>query len=256
MKKIVAQIKVGSHLYGLATEKSDIDIRQIHVLDKYEDILGLSHDNSTIITSKDIGSNTETVGYELRHFLSLLRRTNSTCLEVLFADRGEFSILDPKFETLVLNNRKRFIDTFSFYKTLLNYMMYEKARATDMRKAAGDSKYADTYVKYGFNPKCFINTLRLGYCGETFLITGHYPTNIEKANPTLADMLKKLKAEPEKYTKEELLEMAAVLEKNINASFAAIKPEDKLIYDTDYANEVLLRFYFPVISKAHAEKDI
>ena len=68
-------------MYGLATEKSDIDLRGIYVTNSISALFGLEKDESFVLNDKD-GND---ISYlELRRFIYVLRKTNSQAIELFW----------------------------------------------------------------------------------------------------------------------------------------------------------------------------
>jgi predicted nucleotidyltransferase len=108
-------ILAGSHMYGHSVETSDKDIRTILTVTE-EDFLGLRSDRSTIQ-----GSDGDTVGYSLKHFLSLLRKGSPNTIELLYAPDSCILKQDIIW-AMIRANRKCFI-TKQFFQ---NYIAMTK----------------------------------------------------------------------------------------------------------------------------------
>lgn len=115
---------VGSHAYGLNIKTSDTDFKSVYQCAN-DDILGFTY-KEQIEYSKD------SVGYEAKRFLELLRSANPTVLELMYSPEDCILEKDPIFN-LILENRDKFLTK----KCLDSFGGYAYAQ---IRKARGLSK--------------------------------------------------------------------------------------------------------------------
>lgn len=92
-KLIVFECLSGSHAYGLATEKSDIDIKGVFVLPKTM-YFGLNYVPQISDKTND------QVYYEIGRFMELLSESNPNVLEMLHTRTSEIRFCHPAFETI------------------------------------------------------------------------------------------------------------------------------------------------------------
>lgn len=129
---------VGSHLYGVATPTSDLDLRGF-VVEPPNYLIGL-HD----FEQKEFEVGDRTV-YGLKKFFKILRVGNTNCLEVLFANK--FTHL-TEFGQMVLDNRHLFISK-AYYRAIRGFALAEwrKARAVSLAMEHQDKEEEDILTR-------------------------------------------------------------------------------------------------------------
>ena len=243
--KILAKLVGGSHLYGLNTPESDLDERYIYAYDDVPNIIGL--DKNECIDHRD--GEEDLLGFELRRFLQLLRKTNTQVVEMLYADESAFSILTPEFK-LLRENKMKLIDQDQFYKSMRGYIHGETRLANGERTGRLGGKRKEQLDKYGFSPKNFCQLIRLCVCGTQFLKTGEYPVNVSKTNPRLGEWLIRLKTQPQEFTKEQLNEAVIIHERELELAYAYRKTKEPIsYYDHALANKIILDVYYPILKE-------
>ena len=240
MKKL-AEIIGGSHLYGLNTPESDEDYRYVYMQQDVPNIIGL--DKNRHYEKRQEGF--DEFGFEIRHFLSLLRKTNTQVVEILFAPPEAFTVLTPEFKNYVLANKYKLVDTHKFYKSLKGYIYNERRLANGERTGLLGGKRKAALEKYGFSPKNFAQLFRLFYTGTQFIKTGYYPVNIRKADPVLADALLEIKTHPERFKKEDLNKVCDDSERLLDEEYTNTKVVHT--FDEELANRILLNVYMPYL---------
>lgn len=101
--KVILATLSGSHLYGTATENSDVDIRGV-CLPPIESVLGLSP------FEQYKSGETDTVFYSLRKFARLALKANPAILEMLFVPEDAILEIDEYGKRLI-ENRHLFLST-------------------------------------------------------------------------------------------------------------------------------------------------
>lgn len=247
--KQLCEILGGSHLYGLNTPASDIDRRGVFINDTVSDIVGLTRYECDV----KVINGDDRAFYELRHFFNMLRAGNSQMIELLYCQK--FVSLNPMFKEYVLDERTRFMDTEKVFRCLCGYMQSERKLANGERKGKIAGKRYEAVLKHGFSPKNFVQLIRLATCGIRYFLTGEFPTHFADDPQTsmLVPMLLSIKTEPEKHDKKTLNDIVDDLEKQMKFCFDNRTFTHK--FDAVYANEVLLRFYFPPLSSFKKELD-
>ena len=235
--KIICKILAGSRLYGLDTPDSDVDVRGVFLNTNYKEILGL--DKNEIFKKED---EKDTFYFEFLHFMKSLRKTNTQSLEILFSEN--FLESSEEFEEL-RKNKYKFIDSKKLFSSLLGYIHNEKRLAVGERTGELGSKRKKQLDLYGFSAKNFSHLLRLAYCGKIFFETDHYPLNIGEHNSKFRDFLFSIKTEPQKYTKDELIEYSEKSVVDLEKSFENRK--NNFVFDVDLANYFCLKFYYPFL---------
>ncbi len=232
----------GSHMYGLNTPESDYDERYIFMHDDLSNTIGLERFEHL----DQRGGDEDKFGFELRHYLNLLRKTNSQVIEILFAE--QYLELHPLFNELIVKNRNRLLSTERMYKSLRGYIHSEIKLATGERTGTL-GKRKDAVEKYGFSPKNFTQLFRLAFCGKYFIKYGTFPTRISTVDEDYAEFLMRLKTSPQDFSKENLEKDVANWEQSLEETFEGRDKSKDLHFDETLANEILLQFYFPVLAK-------
>lgn len=122
---------IGSRLYGIASEDSDMDIRGF-VIPPLDYVLGFKRFDQYEYANADI------VIYSIKKYIDMLINGNSQAIESLFSnDIIELSV----FGTEILNNRKLFLSK-KYYRNVRGFAYAEarKARCTQLEIASNDSK--------------------------------------------------------------------------------------------------------------------
>jgi hypothetical protein len=245
--KILAKIAGGSHLYGLNTPQSDYDERYIYAYDDVANIVGL--DKNECIDNR-VGDE-DKLGYELRRFLQLLRKTNTQVVELLFADEDKFIELTPEFKR-IRENKFKLIDQDKFYKSMRGYIQGELRLANGERTGDLGGKRKAALEKYGFSPKNFCQLIRLCKCGITYFRDGEYPVDLRKRFPDLSKELLLIKTQPELFTKQHLNEIVHAMEIDLVAAYTLREGQPPVsYYDHDLANRIIFETYYPTLKEIY-----
>lgn len=237
--KLICEIIAGSRLYGLETPESDNDIRGVFLNTSINLILGL--DKIETIIKKE---SEDILYFELKHFLSRLRKTNTQMIELLFADEENFTIINPEF-LKIKENRLKLIDSETLFKSLMGYIESERRLATGERTGELGSKRKKNLDQYGFSPKNFSHLFRLAHCGSKFFETDHYPVNVKKSDPDFRNFIYSIKTEPQKFSKDYLNIMTQKSIDKLKVSFERKKSNFK--FDSSFANNLCYEFYMPLL---------
>jgi len=251
--KTLFKINGGSHLYGLNTETSDIDIRYIFLNEDLGNTIGL--DRFEHLDNRN--SDEDKFGFELRHYMNLLRKTNTQVLELMYAPKEKAIICDEQFDKLVRSEKRRLLDTVKLYKSLKGYIFGEKRLANGERTGQLGGKRKAALEEYGFSPKNYTQLLRLCYCGKKFIYTnGHeYPVNIREYSQPMTELLMDIKTTPKNWTKEKLNKLAEDAEFSLDKAFEHRDEKQDLTFDVEYANTVLLDMYYPVLNALYVQSN-
>ena len=122
--KILMACLAGSHMYGLNTEKSDVDLRGIFAI-SHEDFF-----NRRVEQLSD--DKNDTMFYELGRFITLLKNSNPTTLELLFAPEDKL-IINSDIYSMIRNNKEMFISK-KIALTLSGYAHAQIEKATGQNK--------------------------------------------------------------------------------------------------------------------------
>lgn len=232
--KTICRIVAGSRLYGLDTPESDTDTRGVFLNTDPGEILGLSRRDNFKVGGED------TLLLEFRHYMGHLRKSNTSSIELLFAEG--FDVLAPEFER-VRENRLSLIDSDNLFRSLMGYIEGERRLANGECTGRLGGKRKAQIDRYGFSPKNFSHLLRLAYCGEVFFLTSHYPVSL-RGDPE-RDLIFSVKTEPERHTKESLNLMSEEAIGRLTAAYEGRR--DRLEFDLGLANRLCLEFYAPFL---------
>lgn len=123
--KIIYLILAGSHLYGLNTEKSDYDFRGIYIQNN-DDILSGNYIEEVKDEKGDICL------YEIRKFLLLLKKSNPTVLEYLYANKENILISEEIMNEL-FELKNSFISK-EVFNSFSNYAVSQIRKANSLEK--------------------------------------------------------------------------------------------------------------------------
>lgn len=115
----------GSHLYGVATENSDLDLRGFK-FDR-ESVLSLKSTNK-YWEQKEV-KDEDTVIYNLQHYLNLLIKGNLQSLEALYANEFKYSDLGEKIRL----NRDLFLSQ-KYYRSIKGFAFAEFKRTKCLKE--------------------------------------------------------------------------------------------------------------------------
>ena len=235
--KILAKYYGGSHSYGLNTATSDLDERYLFIHESPSKIFGLErHDHQCKQSNGE-----DIFGWEVRHFLYLLKNGNTMCLEMLFNDKW-LEITEEFKHIQELKNK--LVDSHKLFKCLSGYCFSEKRLVIGERTGLLGSKRKLALEKFGYSYKNLVQYLRLCLAGEVFFQTGIFPVYIRDYDK--GDVLFDIKNNPEYYNIEEVEELMKVYENRLKDSYNSIKVIYK--YDNDTANKICYDLYMPILN--------
>lgn len=232
--KEICRIVAGSRLYGLDTPESDVDTRGVFLNTDPAEILGLSRRDNFKRESED------TLLLEFRHYLGHLRKSNTSSIELLFAEG--FEVLTDEFR-IVRENRLKLIDSDNFFSSLMGYIGNEFRLANGERTGDLGSKRKAQIDRHGFSPKNFSHLLRLANCGEHFFRESFYPVDLRGL--PFRDLVFSVKTEPERHTKDGLNLIAGEAVARMKMAYESRR--DRLKFDLGLANRLCLEFYWPFL---------
>jgi hypothetical protein len=233
----------GSNLYHLSTPESDIDERGVfvHLEPKY--ILGTKRFDEERRQPKD--TNEDIVVKELSHYCSLLSKSNTEALDLLFCDETEFNEISPEF-SLLRENRLKFVDSKMFFRCLRGYMQGERRLMNGERKGQiGGKRYAKLQ-QVGYSPKNAVQLLRLAKVGIDFFKYDKYFVNTKYFGYDFHSTLMGIKTEPNRFSKEHVNGMVDVFEKKLVTAFENRKIN--YTFDEEALNDVLMKIYLPILN--------
>lgn len=247
-RKVLCEYLGGSQLFHLNTPESDVDERGVFMNTNAAYVLGTRRFDEERKQDKD----TDKVLKELSHFASLLRKSNSEALEVMFCNESEFTYLTPEFESL-RELRYDVVDSKNLFNCLRGYMSGELRLATGERTGRLGGKRFAKVQELGFSPKNFVQLFRLSRLGVEFFSSGRFVVDTNDFTtqvdgyPTFRDFLMSVKTTPEKHSKEDLVEYAHYSEAQLVYAFENRATDFK--FNEDKLNQKLLELYFPVLQQ-------
>lgn len=149
MRKIIAKIRTGSHLYGLNTINSDEDFFSIFIPNE-KDLLGLKTldyiDNSTNKSdAKNTNKDIDDKLYSLQKYLNLLIQNNPNIVETLFVNNENLIKNSFEFEELRANY-DRFISRKAI-NTFYGYAVSQRSKLNIKSKRYKSLCVAEGYLQ-------------------------------------------------------------------------------------------------------------
>lgn len=234
--KLLCKYLGGSHSYGLATPASDLDERYLFIHENPSKIFGLDrHDHQQRQNESE-----DSFGWELRHFLNLLRNGNTMCLEMLFNDN--FLETTDEFKR-IQEHKTELIDSHRLFKCLMGYCNSERDFVTGKRTGKLGGKRKTTIDKYGYSYKNLVQFLRLCLCGKSFFQTGNFPVNIRTVPE--GDFLYSIKSNPESCDLNKSIELMSQYETDLKRAYDSIKVVYS--YNESVANKLCYELYMPIL---------
>ena len=234
--KVLCNYIGGSISYGLDTPQSDRDERYLFLNTERARIIGLEkHEHE----SKQSDSE-DSFGFELRHFLNLLKRGNTMCLEMLYNDTW---LLCTEEFAHIQSYRMSLIDSVCLYKCLRGYCQSERAFVLGTRTGKlGGKRYAHI-AQFGYSFKNAVQFLRLCLAGKVFFDDGIFPVNIAAVDSS--GLLRDIKVHPENYSKDDVVKFMDDYEKMLEKAYESTSVKRK--YDVDIANQLCYDLYMPLL---------
>jgi predicted nucleotidyltransferase len=239
--KIIAKYLGGSHSYGLANADSDRDERFLFLNTKISDILGLSrHDHQNTLNSKD-----DIQGFELRHFLNLLRRGNTQCLEML--NNSVWLEKTSAFD-IIQSNKNRLLHSETIYKCFKGYS-YSERNLIFGRAHLGriGEKRAKAIEQHGYSFRNASHCFRLLRTAILFFKTNEFIVNIVETDKEYGELMKDIKFHPENHKPEQIELQLIELEKDLDEAYS--NRNMAFNFDVDFANELCYRLYMPILNQ-------
>lgn len=129
--KILYEIKSGSTLYGLTTDKSDMDYIGVYIEDSFKEFIDpfknvneIDMSISDKIGNKNTNKAIDRKFYHLTKFLKLCSECNPGFIEMLFAPENCIEYVDPDFKSLILDHPEMFVNT----KLIDRFIGYAKSQ--------------------------------------------------------------------------------------------------------------------------------
>ena len=244
----------GSTLYHLMTPESDLDERGVFMHTDVAYILGTKRFDED--RKQDV--DTDRVFKELSHFGSLVRKSNSEAMEVLYANESEFAFMSDEFK-LIRDARMDFVDSTNLFKCLRGYMKGELRLACGERKGAiGGKRYAKLQ-EVGFSPKNATQLFRLAQVGITFFESDKYVVDTREFECELPSsefksfhsFLMNVKTKPKQFNVDDIKKFAEWYEDRLVTAWQSRNIDRN--FNEDKLNELLLKVYFPVVKQAYTD---
>ena len=230
----------GSHAYGLSTPASDKDYRGVFQHLELDKVLGINRFEHLETKNNE----EDKFLFELRHFLCLARKTNTTVMELLFTD--SFVRKTPEWE-LIQMHRAELIDSERFYKSLKGYIFGERRLMIGERTGQLGGKRKNAIDQFGYSPKNAVQLLRLSWCGKVFFQTGIFPVFLSKWNNEFAQDLLDIKVNPQKYTGAQMNEESLRYEEILDKAFA--QRTIHFEFNEEAANQLIFEISWPVLKE-------
>lgn len=237
--KIIARYENGSKAYGLNNENSDKDEAFVFLNTDISKILGTErHDHQN-----KLDDTIDSVGFELRHFLNLLKRGNTICLETLH--NSVWLEKTAEFD-LIQNNKKLLLDSEKIYKCFKGYS-YSERNLIFGRAHLGriGEKRKNAIGKFGYSYRNASHCMRLIRTAIIFFTNDYFPVNIVEADKEYGDLIKDIKFNPQNYKPETLEKQLIQLEKDLDLAFENRKANYK--YNDEVANMICYELYMPIL---------
>jgi len=233
----------GSHLYHLMTPDSDLDERGVFMHLDPEYVLGTKRFDE----ERTQNDETDRVLKELSHFGSLVRKSNSEAMEVLFCNESEFIFLSDEFK-LLRELGKNFVDSKHLFNCLRGYMKGELRLACGERKGKIGGKRYEKLQEVGFSPKNFVQLFRLAQLGVTFFTKDKYVVDTREFGKEFHEFLMSVKTTSENHSVENLKEIVESYETDLVDAFENRVVDRK--FNEDLFNKFLVKVYHPVVHEA------
>lgn len=130
---LLFECKRGSHAFGLATEKSDVDTGGVYIAEP-DVLFGIRNleNTHTEYQSQIASAKNDDVWYELGTFMELLSKSNPTALELLFVPEDCILYEHPIFHELRM--KRNFFVSKDTIKVLSKYAMSQIRKARGLNK--------------------------------------------------------------------------------------------------------------------------
>lgn len=238
----------GSQSYGLETPTSDVDYRGVYLLTDPTLIIDpFRYTTSSQKCEDSIKDGVDTVNYELRHFLNILRQGNTGALEMLFVENPKFS--SPLFDKL-RENKTKLIDPFKLYTSLKGYISSESKLAIGERTGKLGGKRYEQVTRLGFSPKNVVQLHRLAFAGTQFFLNGTFPVNMKKFTGC-HEYLMRIKTKPEQFTTATLMADVRIAVKDLDEAYDVFYTDRarQYKYDQAFVTSIMLEAYVPILQQ-------
>lgn len=242
--KMLCKFYGGSHAYGLNTPESDLDERGVFMNTELPYLIGTK--NKELFENTADGADEKY--REVKHFLQLLKKSNTECFEALF--NNNFEYVTPEFKQLQVH-KEELLDSRNAFNCLRGYMKSELRLAIGERKGQLGGKRKAALDKFGFSPKNFTQLYRLSYCGSVLFQKGYFPVNIKDEDKDFHKFLMEVKTKPFNFKVDTLNELAKEYEDNLIKSYESRKFEYS--FNDELANEFLLKLYYPYLKESYSK---
>lgn len=240
--KLICSYNGGSESYGLQTSLSDEDKRGVFIHTELDKVLDLSRFEYYESTQEQ-----DTKYKEVRHFFNLLRKANSECVESLYIT-DYLTMCTPEWLE-ILKYRESFLDSKMLYKCLRGYIQGEKHQILGANTAKLGEKRKRAIEKFGYSNKNCVHALRLLRLGITFFKEDRIVVNVMKHDKDFGDYLLRIKTCANEFKVDKIMDQIQAMEKEMDEAYE--KRLKTYVFDDKLANELLLKFYYPVIRDLH-----
>lgn len=244
--RILVKVLGGSVSYGLNTPSSDEDIRYLFCHTEASKIVGLErydHQDSR-------GEGEDKFGWELRHFLNHLRKTNTAVMEILWNDAPLETTPEWQY---IQSHRLSLIDSDRLFVSLLGYMHGERGLTLgDSRRGKLGGKRREALDFHGFSPKNLVNFIRLGFQGGILFKKGYFPVNLTNENKDFRDFLYEIKVNPGSINREQAIQLMDEAEERLKRDYD--NKQFNYSFNFKLANDIVFDIYYKELSKIAKER--
>jgi len=233
---LLAELIGGSKLYNLSTKDSDTDFRGVFYATDPCYLAGLNKIESIVTTGE-----TDATYYEIVHFFSLLRKSNTQVLEILFAPDEAFTWLPFEFRVIRDHGSELFCSE-TLKKSLQGYFHSEMRLATGERSGNLGSKRKDAVQAYGFSPKNFTQMIRICLLGTNLFLHDEVIVDSRLYGENQHNLLMEIKTEPQNFNKDQLVKIANIYFHRLLAAMdsSSVKHE----FNGDLAAQLILEIKY------------
>lgn len=250
MSKTILETVVGSTLHGTSVDDGleDLDLMAI-VLESYPEFIGFKLNDDKVIVAdnnpdtwvtrtkpdhvRSEAGDIDHVAYGLKRYLRLALKSNPTVLLPLFAPPNSTRVLTEQGQQL--RELTPYLLSRGAYSTFRGYMHQQFERLIGTRGQMNVTR-PELISAYGYDTKYAGHILRLGYQGQSLLLTGRIPLPMPDAEREQVIKVRTGGYPFERIT-EFLKEQEAALEVALRQS---ILPETP---DFDHVNKTMIRMY-------------
>lgn len=239
--KVICKYASGSAAYGLLTSQSDKDESFIFLHTEISKIIGL--DKHLYENKLDRATGLDSQGYELRHFLNLMRKGNSQMLELINNDKW----LEKSAEFDLIQSKKRdLFDSATIYKCFRAYS-YSERQLIFGRNNTGvlGEKRKKAIIDFGYSFRNASHAFRLIRAAVIFFTEDYFPVNIVEKDKEFGALIKDIKVNPQNHDPKKIEQDLINLEKDLDSAYNNRRITYK--YNENVANRLCYDLYMSIL---------